>query len=108
MSKIVNQFQDLIGNTPLFRLQNLERRNNLSAKLLAKLAQGPMRSHHTRHRVAIGNADTVQPQRDCLRNHRFRRTRAVEKGVMRRRDQFGEASHANRPCTYQRGRSVSL
>ena len=37
MSKIVNQFQDLIGNTPLFRLQNLERRNNLSAKLLAKL-----------------------------------------------------------------------
>ena len=37
MSKIVNRFEELIGNTPLFRLNNLERKNNLSAKLLAKL-----------------------------------------------------------------------
>lgn len=37
MAKIYNNFQELIGNTPLFRLHNLERNNNLSARLLAKL-----------------------------------------------------------------------
>ena len=37
MAKIYTQFQELIGNTPLFRMQNLERKNNLSAKLIAKL-----------------------------------------------------------------------
>lgn len=37
MSKVYNQFQELIGNTPLFRLQNFERKNNLSAQILAKL-----------------------------------------------------------------------
>ena len=37
MSKVYNQFQELIGNTPLYRLQNFERVNNLSAQILAKL-----------------------------------------------------------------------
>ena len=37
MKKIYSQFQELIGNTPLFRLQNFERKNNLSAQILAKL-----------------------------------------------------------------------
>ena len=37
MSKIYTQFQELIGNTPLYRLQNFERINNLSAKIIAKL-----------------------------------------------------------------------
>lgn len=37
MSKIVNHFEELIGNTPLFRLHNFERNHNLSARLLAKL-----------------------------------------------------------------------
>ncbi len=37
MAKIYNNFQELIGNTPLFRLHNLERNNNLSAQILAKL-----------------------------------------------------------------------
>lgn len=37
MAKVYNQFQELIGNTPLFRMQNLERKNNLSAQILAKL-----------------------------------------------------------------------
>ncbi|MBO4779416.1 MAG: cysteine synthase family protein, partial [Selenomonadaceae bacterium] len=37
MAKIYNHFNELIGNTPLFRLHNLERNNNLSARLLAKL-----------------------------------------------------------------------
>ena len=37
MAKIYNHFQELIGNTPLFRLNNFERKNNLSAQILAKL-----------------------------------------------------------------------
>ncbi|MBR0061468.1 MAG: pyridoxal-phosphate dependent enzyme, partial [Selenomonadaceae bacterium] len=37
MAKIYNSFQELIGNTPLFRMQNFERNNNLSAQILAKL-----------------------------------------------------------------------
>ena len=37
MSKIYNHFNELIGNTPLFRLQNFERNNGLSAKVIAKL-----------------------------------------------------------------------
>ncbi len=37
MAKVYNRFQELIGNTPLFRLQNFERKNNLSAQILAKL-----------------------------------------------------------------------
>ena len=37
MAKIYNHFNELIGNTPLFRLQNFERNNNLSAQILAKL-----------------------------------------------------------------------
>ncbi len=37
MGKIYGEFQELIGNTPLFRLKNLERTNNLQATLLAKL-----------------------------------------------------------------------
>jgi cysteine synthase A len=37
MKKIYTQFQELIGNTPLFRMQNFERKNNLSAQILAKL-----------------------------------------------------------------------
>lgn len=37
MSKIYQNFSELIGNTPLFRLSNFERANNLSAKVIAKL-----------------------------------------------------------------------
>ena len=37
MAKVVNEFQELIGNTPLFRLKNVESNNYLSAKLIAKL-----------------------------------------------------------------------
>lgn len=37
MAKVYNRFQELIGNTPLFRLQNFEHKNNLSAQILAKL-----------------------------------------------------------------------
>lgn len=37
MKKIYTQFQELIGNTPLFRMQNFERKNNLSTQILAKL-----------------------------------------------------------------------
>ena len=37
MSKVYEQFQDLIGKTPLFRLKNFERNNNLPAKIIAKL-----------------------------------------------------------------------
>ncbi|MBO4401668.1 MAG: cysteine synthase A [Selenomonadaceae bacterium] len=37
MSKIYQNFNELIGNTPLFRLQNFERANNLSAKIIVKL-----------------------------------------------------------------------
>ncbi len=37
VAKIYNSFQELIGNTPLFRLHNFERNNNLSAQILAKL-----------------------------------------------------------------------
>ena len=37
MAKVYNQFQELIGNTPLFRLNNLERKYNLSAQIIAKL-----------------------------------------------------------------------
>ena len=35
--KIYESFTELIGNTPLLRLKNFEKENNLSAKLLAKL-----------------------------------------------------------------------
>ena len=37
MAKIYNSFQELIGNTPLFRMHNFERNNNLSAQIIAKL-----------------------------------------------------------------------
>ena len=37
MAKIYSQFQELIGNTPLFQMKNLERKYNLNAKLIAKL-----------------------------------------------------------------------
>lgn len=37
MSKIYSQFHELIGRTPLFRLQNFERKHNLSAAVVAKL-----------------------------------------------------------------------
>lgn len=37
MAKIYNQFQELIGNTPLFRLNKFERNNKLTAKIIAKL-----------------------------------------------------------------------
>ena len=37
MAKIYNHFQELIGNTPLFRLNNFERNNGVSAQILAKL-----------------------------------------------------------------------
>ncbi len=37
MSKIYGNFQELIGRTPLFRLKNFERKNNLSAQIIAKL-----------------------------------------------------------------------
>lgn len=37
MSKIYSKFEELIGGTPLYRLQNFERANDLSAKILAKL-----------------------------------------------------------------------
>ena len=37
MAKIYNHFNELIGNTPLFRMHNFERKNNLSAQILAKL-----------------------------------------------------------------------
>lgn len=37
MAKVYNRFQELIGNTPLYRLQNFERVNNLTAQILAKL-----------------------------------------------------------------------
>lgn len=38
MAKIYNHFNELIGNnTPLFRMQNLERKITFSAQILAKL-----------------------------------------------------------------------
>jgi len=35
--KIFNKITDLVGNTPLMELENFEKENNLSAKVLAKL-----------------------------------------------------------------------
>lgn len=37
MSKVYEKFQDLIGNTPLFRLKNFEQNNEITAKIIAKL-----------------------------------------------------------------------
>ena len=37
MGKIYSEFQELIGNTPLYRVKNFERAHNLQATLLAKL-----------------------------------------------------------------------
>ena len=37
MSKINKSFVDLIGNTPVLELSNIEKKNNLSVKLIAKL-----------------------------------------------------------------------
>lgn len=37
MAKVYENFNELIGNTPLFHLKNLERTNNLKATILAKL-----------------------------------------------------------------------
>ncbi len=37
MSKIYNSITELVGNTPLIELKNLEKKNNLNAKVLAKL-----------------------------------------------------------------------
>ena len=37
MSKIYNSITDLIGKTPLLRLSNYEKRNNLKAEIVAKL-----------------------------------------------------------------------
>lgn len=37
MSIINKSFTELVGNTPLLELVNIEKRNNLSAKIIAKL-----------------------------------------------------------------------
>lgn len=37
MAKVYNHFHELIGGTPLFRLSNFERKNNLAAAIIAKL-----------------------------------------------------------------------
>lgn len=37
MSKIYKNLVDLVGNTPLFEIQNIEKKYNLDAKILAKL-----------------------------------------------------------------------
>lgn len=37
MKKIYENFNELIGKTPLFRLKNFEQKNNLSAEIIAKL-----------------------------------------------------------------------
>ena len=37
MAKIFSQFQELIGNTPLFQLKHFEQKYNLKSKLVAKL-----------------------------------------------------------------------
>lgn len=37
MNKIYNSIDELVGNTPLFELKNIERKLNLNARLLAKL-----------------------------------------------------------------------
>ena len=38
MARIYNSAEELIGRTPLLRLNNIEKKEGLSAKLLAKLA----------------------------------------------------------------------
>jgi cysteine synthase len=37
MSKIYNNIADLIGRTPLLRLSNYEKKNNLKAEIVTKL-----------------------------------------------------------------------
>ncbi|MDD4688449.1 MAG: cysteine synthase A [Eubacteriales bacterium] len=37
MSEIIKSFTELIGNTPLLELENIQKSNNLSAKIIAKL-----------------------------------------------------------------------
>ena len=80
--------------------------------ILARLAQGLVRTHHARDGVAIGHADPGHPERDRLR-HQVRGLRgAVEERVAGHRPELGKGgggdrAHAKRPWTYQSGCSAS-
>ena len=90
----------------------LEILRNLNPFFLQAL-DGDLRPHHARDGVAIGNADALVAQPEGPLDHFPRRARAVQEAVGGRAGQFdigggiGRGAHANSPCTYQSGASVS-
>src|SRR3546814_13692888 len=66
-----------------------------------------MRPHHACHRVAVGDADALQSKGNRLRHHVRRLRRPPQEGEIGGGREFSIAGHANSPCTYQRGCSLS-
>ena len=62
--------------------------------LFAVLAQIDMGAHHARHRVAVGEADAVQPQRDGLRHQLLGMGGAAQEGEIAGDAELDEACHA--------------
>ena len=62
--------------------------------LFAVLAQIDMGAHHARHRIAVGEADTIQPQRDGLRHQLLGMGGAAQEGEIAGDAELDEARHA--------------
>ena len=82
------------------------RRHERAALPRTHLGELVMRAHDPRHGIAVGDADPLEAQRRGGRDHVERLAGPVEERIVGRRDEFGEA-HANSPCRYQFGASVS-
>jgi hypothetical protein len=78
-----------------------------SADFFSIVARINMRTHHTRQRIAIRNANGRKTEFCRTRDHFFRMRSTAQKGEIRGDSKFGVA-HANNPCTYHFGRAVSL
>ena len=61
--------------------------------LFAVLAQIDMGAHHARHRIAVGEADPVQPQRDGLRHQLLGMGGAAQEGEIAGDAELDEACH---------------
>ena len=80
------------------------------AMTLRRVTQRGPGPHHTRHAVAIGNADRVEAKRYGLCNHIGRQRCPAQEGIAGGRNQLCKSglAHAKSPCRYQSGDGASL
>ena len=86
------------------------------AGIFLVVAQEEMRAHHAGKRIAIGDTDAGEAERNRGRDEFFRMRTAAQERKIRRDREFGIArlrsgnrrNHPNRPCRNQRGSTVSV